>query len=319
VSWAHDDEAWQSTVATFTFAARELGIDADIDLWHLHEPSMDWTTYGPHAVQEGEFVLIPVNSAYRRRWEGVEVRGKGAGAAREDNTLKALFDDDQQAFRRKVKLIVLPGATTDDIPVELKAVVQRFEIETFDESEFEDLLRTLTNQPAFVPPPVGSLPLLPPKSVGAGPRTDTKYAMAGAILTLPEREKLAVALTYYERLTRDEIAEILGGSPNDVSRLVQTATSRLGQVVLRDLTADGRNVGQHHTAHAALLADGPHEGERVKIEPGQTVLMLSERFDFDQGHADVIDHYIYGGPTGNNRSTVTFTFSHQEHRVTADG
>jgi SEFIR domain len=207
VSWAHDDEAWQSTVATFAFAARELGIDADIDLWHLHEPNMDWTTYGPQAIQEGDFVLIPVNSAYRRRWEGVEERGKGAGAAREANTLKALFDDDQLMFRRKVKLIVLPGATTDDIPVELKAVVQRFEIETFDESGFEDLLRTLTNRPAFVPPPVGSLPLLPPKSVGAGPRTDTKYAMADTILTLPEREKLAVALTYYERLTRDEIAE----------------------------------------------------------------------------------------------------------------
>jgi Sigma-70, region 4 len=207
-----------------------------------------------------------------------------------------------------------------DIPVELKAVVQRFEIETFDESGFEDLLRTLTNRPAFVPPPVGSLPLLPPKSVGAGPRTDTKYAMADAILTLPEREKLAVALTYYERLTRDEIAEILGGSPNDVSWLVQTATSRLGDVVLRDLTADeGGNVGQRHTAHTALLADGPHEGERVKIEPGQTALMLSERFDLDQGHADAIDHYIYEGPTGNDRSTVTFTFSHQEHRVTTDG
>ncbi len=321
VSWAHGNEAWQSTVVAFTFSARELGINADIDLLHLHDPCVDWTTYGPRAVQENEFVLIPVSTAYRRRWEGDEVRGEGAGAAREANTLKTLFGDDQQAFRRKVKIVVLPGANTNDIPAELKAVVQRFEIETFDKTGFEDLLRTLTNRPAYVPPPVGSLPLLPPKSAGTKPRADTKYVMADVITQLPARQKLAVALTYYERLTRDEIAEILAVSPNDVSRLVQTAINRLGEAAISDLVADvDRDMGSnHHTANAALLRDGPHEGEYVKIEPGQVALELAERFDFDQGHADVIDHYTYEESLDNAPGTVAFTFSHQEHRVTTDG
>ena len=80
--------------------------------------------------------------------------------------LKTLFDEDQNAFYRKVKIVILPGATTDDIPSELKAAVQRFEITAIDEPGLEDLLRTLTGQPAFVPPPVGRVPLLPPKPIG---------------------------------------------------------------------------------------------------------------------------------------------------------
>lgn len=58
----------------------------------------------------------------------------------------------------------LPGASKDDIPVELKAAPQHFEIESTAKQGLEDLLRTLTGQPAYPRPAVGELPLLPPKS-----------------------------------------------------------------------------------------------------------------------------------------------------------
>jgi len=79
VSWAHADESWQETVATFAFKLRELGIDADIDLFHLHDPDIDWTTYGPRAIDEREFVVIPVSADYKKRWEGRSESGTGAG------------------------------------------------------------------------------------------------------------------------------------------------------------------------------------------------------------------------------------------------
>jgi hypothetical protein len=70
-----------------------------------------------------------------------------------------------------------------------------------------------------------------------------------------------------------------------------------------------------HRARIALLANGPREGERRDITPGQMALAISERFDNDQGHADVIDHYAYEGRTINDPDTVVFTFREQERHV----
>jgi hypothetical protein len=325
VSWAHGEPGWQTTVVEFTFKLRELGIDADIDVTHLHDPAVNWTTLGPRAIEESEFVLIPVSSGYKERWEGDAAPGTGAGAAREANTLKALFDKDQKAFQRKVKIVILPGASLDDIPTELRAIAQRFDVPTIDQDGLEDLLRTLTKQPEFVAPPVGRVPLLPPEHVGQSskppPVPEPSQAVAAAIAALPERERLIIALTYFERMTRAEIAEIIGVSENEVSQLAQDATSRLGDSASADLAAktDQTVSGRNHSARHALLANGPRKGELLSIEQGQVTLAVSERFDFDQGYAEVIDHYAYEGPTGNDLDTVSFTFRHQENRViTAD-
>jgi hypothetical protein len=73
-----------------------------------------------------------------------------------------------------------------------------------------------------------------------------------------------------------------------------------------------------HQAHFALLADGPREGDRIEIRPGQMDLAISERFEVDQGHTDVTIHYAYQGPTGSDPDTVIFAFRQQEQHVTVD-
>jgi hypothetical protein len=325
VSWAHGDGDWQATVAEFAFELRKLGIDADIDLIHLQDRAVNWTTYGPRAIQESDFVLIVVSAAYKERWEDTNAPGTGAGAAREANTLKTLFGDNQEAFYGKVKIVILPGVTTDDIPTELKAVVHRFPIATIDRPGLEGLLRVLTDQPEFVAPPVGTVPLLPPKPVGQSgkplPVPEPSQAVAAAIAELPDREKLIIALTYFERMTRTEIAEILGVSQNEISQLAQDATTRLGHSVSAGLVAgsDRPATGQNHSARHALLADGPRLGELLPIGPGQLALAIPERFDFDQGYAEVTDHYAYEGRTVSDPDTLVFRFRHQEHRVVTDG
>jgi hypothetical protein len=79
----------------------------------------------------------------------------------------------ERQFYRKVKIVILPGASTDDIPAELLAAPQRFEIAEISTDGLENLIRTLTGQPAFPRPAVGQVPVLPPKVTDQQPGEDT--------------------------------------------------------------------------------------------------------------------------------------------------
>ncbi|MCB0880393.1 MAG: FliA/WhiG family RNA polymerase sigma factor, partial [Thermoleophilia bacterium] len=56
---------------------------------------------------------------------------------------------------------------------------------------------------------------------------ETREALAEAIRRLPERERLVIALYYYEELTLREIGEILGVTESRVSQLHTKAVLRL--------------------------------------------------------------------------------------------
>jgi hypothetical protein len=138
VSWAHHHsswapqqaQSWRQTVLEFATALRQIGgIDADLDLWHgtSHE---NWSTFGVAGIRESDFVLIAVSRAYRERWEESGSPYEGAGAAREANAIKSIFDRDRLDFRRRVKVILLPGASINDIPMELVSSTERFRIES---------------------------------------------------------------------------------------------------------------------------------------------------------------------------------------------
>jgi hypothetical protein len=213
VSWAHGSETWQRTIADFAVRLRRLGIAADVDLFELHNPEVNWATYGPGAIQENEFVILAVNEAYKERWEGTSAPGTGAGAAREANTLKGLFNEDQHAFYRKVKIAILPGAEKTDIPVELKATAQYFQIDSVSDAALDDLLRTLTGQPAFPRPAVGEVPVLPPKFITVasadasdGTLPDTEILPAGLRTRLADLEQRLDHLATGDVRGREDLA-----------------------------------------------------------------------------------------------------------------
>jgi RNA polymerase sigma factor for flagellar operon FliA len=58
-------------------------------------------------------------------------------------------------------------------------------------------------------------------------QTELKDRVADAIARLPEREKLVIALYYYENLTLREIGEVLGVTESRVSQLHTKAILRL--------------------------------------------------------------------------------------------
>ena len=162
VSWAHSDDAWQKRIASFAVALRNSGIVADVDLFHATEPGVDWSTYGPDAIRNSDVTIIAASATYKERWEQRRPTRSGAGAAREANVLKDLFDRDHDEFLRKVTVVLFEGITVDDVPAELASGLPHFEIKGFEQKHLEHLLRRLTGQPAFPPPPVGQIPILPP-------------------------------------------------------------------------------------------------------------------------------------------------------------
>ena len=62
-----------------------------------------------------------------------------------------------------------------------------------------------------------------------------KDRLADAIARLPEREKLVVALYYYENLTLREIGEVLGVTESRVSQLHTKAVLRLKSRLQSDI------------------------------------------------------------------------------------
>jgi len=58
-------------------------------------------------------------------------------------------------------------------------------------------------------------------------QSEVRDRIADAIAALPEREKLVVALYYYENLTLREIGEVLGVTESRVSQLHTKAVLRL--------------------------------------------------------------------------------------------
>jgi hypothetical protein len=98
LSWAHDTATWQTTLVEFAVLLRRYGVNADIDLFELHNPNVNWSTWGPDAIERSEFVLLAVSANYRERWEDRGDPTEGAGAAREANVLKTLFNQDRAAF-----------------------------------------------------------------------------------------------------------------------------------------------------------------------------------------------------------------------------
>ena len=68
--------------------------------------------------------------------------------------------------------------------------------------------------------------------------TELKDRVADAIARLPEREKLVVALYYYENLTLREIGEVLGVTESRISQLHTKAVLRLKSRLQGDMLRD---------------------------------------------------------------------------------
>jgi hypothetical protein len=148
-------------------ALRSFGIDANVDLYHGDE-GVDWARFGPRLIDESDFTLVVLSSAWRAAWEGKSDPTRGAGAAGETNALLSMFQRNRDDFTRRVRLVLLPGSTDADVPTGLHNVT-RYVLTSFDLASMSSLLRDLTGQPQFLKPPLGPVPKLPPEGTARKP------------------------------------------------------------------------------------------------------------------------------------------------------
>jgi hypothetical protein len=178
ISWAHSHSTWskeqtsdwESQVAAFAALLRRLGIRADVDLFHLDEP-MDWTRYGPQQIQSAMFTLVVMSEAWAERWSGANSPREGAGAAAEADTLRGLFARDQEAWQRRVIVVMFPEVASDVVPLDLQRVA-RVPVDPSDPDSLDAVIRMLTGQPRYPKPPVGEIPVL-----GAASGYDKPFAL----------------------------------------------------------------------------------------------------------------------------------------------
>ena len=149
-------------MSSFVTLLRSLGIDVDIDLYHLHDRYVDWTRWGPAKVQSSDIVLGIVSPAWRARLEGSNAPTEGAGAVAEADALLGTFGRDQDALRSKLVLVVLPSMRgADAIPARFHGTT-RVTLDDLSPATLTPLLHLLLGVPMHEVPPLGTLPDLVP-------------------------------------------------------------------------------------------------------------------------------------------------------------
>jgi len=290
VSWSHTEPGWNESqarhrrdaVLRLTNNLRDSGIDADLD---LNQPggSADWTRWGPSKIKSSDFVLIVGSPAWNRAWAGEGDMTKGAGAAAEADALKSLYNADRDAFRRKVRIVFLPG-TPADVPFGLDGI-ERYRLDNDTPEALSVLIRDLSRQPAFPKQPLGKLPNLPPN---VSWRDGTPVAAPEALR--PAADHVAGAELRYTTIPgpvpvrwrdqwpgRDSQAETVITvhvvpfplQPVPVRRLAALSTSLAGQMRATGLFDDADALSADDDADAVTVTTAPGQRYFSEMRPGK--------------------------------------------------
>lgn len=115
-------------------------------IFHYTSEGVDWSLYGPRAVQAGDTVVMLGSKAFWERWRGENRPEEGAGSVREIDALKGMFNRNQDEFQCKAVIVLLPGVSDKLIPDELHRVTW-YSVASIDETGAEKILRRLLGKP----------------------------------------------------------------------------------------------------------------------------------------------------------------------------
>ncbi|MBX9581065.1 MAG: TIR domain-containing protein [Gemmataceae bacterium] len=162
-SWEEGDPGHQQEVLRFTNQVRQYGFDATMDLFHPNPPE-GFPLWMLNQIRRADFVLMVITETYRRRCEDDEEPGKGKGVKWEGGIVtRSLY---QAEFRNgKFIPVVFGPKHISSIPTILSGNTY---YDVRKPERFEDLVRFMSGQLAYVPAPIGRVPHLPPRSDGSG-------------------------------------------------------------------------------------------------------------------------------------------------------
>lgn len=164
LTYAHDSVAHLTIVREFAALLSSAGIDPILDQWQ-GSARRDWYSWGLQFMAMADFVVVIASPGLRRVGDGHGPNDRNLGLQAEMAFLREQLQRDRLGWTAKVLPVVLPGRSVDEIPEFLQpSTCDHYVIESLTLSGTEDLLRTITGQPAHVAPPVGPVIELPPRS-----------------------------------------------------------------------------------------------------------------------------------------------------------
>ena len=169
ISYAHGDAGHEGHVRDFWLFLRANGIDARLDL-PIAEQRVDLAEWMTREVRDADRVLVIASPDYRARAEGDTGPAEGRGVQFEARLIRDLFYENQRAGMQRFLPVVLPGGSPADIPLWLGRIsTTHYQVSDYTVAGAETLLRNLTDQPREVTPPLGSVPVLPPRGATTAP------------------------------------------------------------------------------------------------------------------------------------------------------
>jgi 7-cyano-7-deazaguanine synthase in queuosine biosynthesis len=159
ISYSHDSAPHKKAVLDLASRLRADGLECTIDQHVNGSPQRGWPRWMSAQVEQATHVLVFCSSIYKRRFEGKEERGVGAGSDWEGLAIiQELYE--AKSLNDKFIPVLFARATKEHIPLPLRPYTYYKLFEGYD-----DLYRQLTAQPKVVPTPIGKRRILPPESI----------------------------------------------------------------------------------------------------------------------------------------------------------
>lgn len=156
VSYAQEDDAHKKRVTELVEDLRANGIDARFDRDVHGTPPQGWPRWMEEQIATAAYVVVVCTEVYLRRYEQREQPGKGKGAIWEGAIIRQEMYDGA-GNNTKFTAVLYDQRDEAYKPQPLKPHTHYL----YPDRRTE-LLRWLTNQPAYRPRPLGKVPILPP-------------------------------------------------------------------------------------------------------------------------------------------------------------
>jgi len=157
VSYTHDDLMHIEAVRAFCeFLRAGCGLDVHVDRWDT-AGRREWSVWAIDQIERADFVLVIASPMSKLVGDGQVANDSHRGMQWEMSLIRERLQDDRATWLRKLLPVVLPGRSVGEIPVFLQPqTADHYLVTENTEAGAEDLLRVITGQSAYPPPPMNS-------------------------------------------------------------------------------------------------------------------------------------------------------------------